>query len=91
MQGIGVICFAASYAVALLFDVLRFFFHPRLCRILAVGWLAAGFAAHSSYIFYKALLPSERFLGNEQIFFLVAVRYVFCTTYFVTDLFRNGR
>ncbi|MDR3110845.1 MAG: cytochrome c biogenesis protein CcsA [Planctomycetaceae bacterium] len=72
MQGIGVICFAASYAAALLFDVLRFFFHPRLCRVMAVGWLTAGFAAHSIYIFYKALLPVERFLGNEQIFFLVA-------------------
>ena len=72
LSGVGIICFVASYAVALVFDLLRLVFRSNLCRIAVIGWLVAGLAAHTAYLVYRPLAHPDRFIGDEQSFFLVA-------------------
>ncbi len=48
--GISIVCFAASYAVALCLEVSRLFFRVGLRTAIMVGFVAAGILAHSIYL-----------------------------------------
>ena len=48
--GISIVCFAASYAVALCLEISRLFFRVSLRTAVMVGFVAAGILAHSIYL-----------------------------------------
>ena len=48
--GISIVCFAASYAVALCLEVSRLFFRVSLRTAIMVGFVGAGILAHSIYL-----------------------------------------
>lgn len=50
MSGISIICFAASYAVALCLEVTRLFLRVSLRTAIMVGFMVAGLIAHSIYL-----------------------------------------
>lgn len=53
MSGISVICFGASYTIALVFELCRLFFRTTLFRFVTVGLVIAGIVAHTTYLAYK--------------------------------------
>lgn len=48
--GISIVCFAASYAVALCLEVSRLFYRVRLRTAVMMGFVGAGILAHSIYL-----------------------------------------
>ena len=50
LHKITVTCFAASYAVALVLEVSRVFFHAHFRRAIRIGFMAAGMFAHIVYL-----------------------------------------
>ena len=50
MQQISVVCFAASYGVALLLELTRFFFKAPIRFVATLGFTLAGLLAHFVYI-----------------------------------------
>jgi ABC-type uncharacterized transport system permease subunit len=51
LTGISFTCFAASYVVALVLEVTRFFTRLRILTVLAIVMSAAGLAAHTVYLY----------------------------------------
>jgi ABC-type uncharacterized transport system permease subunit len=51
LTGISFTCFAASYAVALAFEIARFFTRVRILTVLAIVMSAAGLVAHTVYLY----------------------------------------
>ena len=54
LSGISIVCFAASYAVALALEVTRLFFRSGMRLVAIIGFAAAGLLAHTSYLIYRA-------------------------------------
>ncbi|MGY8770982.1 MAG: cytochrome c biogenesis protein CcsA [Pirellulales bacterium] len=50
LSGISVICFAASYGVALVLEVVRLFTRAKISVILSLSFTAAGLVAHTLYL-----------------------------------------
>ena len=50
LTGISIVCFAASYGVATILELTRFFFRARVRTAVMVGFAAAGLFAHSVYL-----------------------------------------
>ena len=50
LNKITVTCFAASYAVALVLEISRVFFHANFRRAIRIGFMAAGLFAHIVYL-----------------------------------------
>ena len=50
LSGIGLTCFAASYAVTLGLEISRLFFQVRVRWLVMIGFAAAGLIAHSAYL-----------------------------------------
>jgi len=53
VSGISVICFGASYTIALVLEICRLFFRTTLFRFATVGLVIAGIVAHTTYLAYK--------------------------------------
>ncbi len=80
MSGVGVLCFAASYAIAFLLECVsvalgRLRCHSPLAnkhlRAWAVTvWAVAGFAAHSAYLFHRQAILRNA-IDSAESFFLV--------------------
>ncbi len=54
LSGISVVCFAASYAVALALEVSRLFFRVPVRLVVMLGFAAAGLFAHTVYLTLRA-------------------------------------
>jgi len=54
LSGISIICFSASYAVALALEVSRLFFRMPVRLIVMIGFVLAGLLAHSLYLWHRA-------------------------------------
>ncbi len=67
LSGVTIVCFAASYAVALVLEVLRCVRRLPLRTVLIVGWTAAGLLAHT--IFLYELARSESVAQNGRLVF----------------------
>ena len=82
---VGAICFAASYFVALLLEVSRFFFRSGFRGAVMFGFAAAGWVAHSAYLYHHiALLQNDT--QNAGLFdgvrgWLFAVAWVIAALY----------
>ena len=72
LSGVSTICFAGSYAVALLLEVSRLAFRSRAWRLGAIIAAAAGLVAHSAFLFYRALSEPSAPLSSERDWYLVA-------------------
>lgn len=55
VSGITVLCFFASYLVALALEVTRLFFRMPVRMVLLLGFAAAGLLAHTLYLVQRAL------------------------------------
>jgi hypothetical protein len=53
-SGISLMCFSASYAVALALEVTRLFFRMPVRLIFILGFTLAGLVAHTLYLIYRA-------------------------------------
>ena len=71
MQGISLICFTASYAVALLCEISRFVFRSRIRGLVMVGFAAAGMLAHTIFLFHRSELSGHA-LSSPFDWYLVA-------------------
>lgn len=56
LSGITVLCFFASYLVALALEVTRLFFRMPVRMVLLLGFAAAGLLAHTLYLVHRALV-----------------------------------
>src|SRR4030095_1275484 len=74
MSGINIICFAASYGVALALEVTRLFFRLPVRLVVIMGFMVAGLFAHTVYLWMRAahVLPSGSPLSSWYDWYLVA-------------------
>ena len=54
LSGISIVCFSASYAVALALEISRLFFRMPVRLLVMIGFVVAGLAAHSLYLVHRA-------------------------------------
>jgi ABC-type uncharacterized transport system permease subunit len=55
MSRVGIICFAASYGVALALELSRLLFRSGIRGAVMIGFAVAGLFAHTVYLFYRTL------------------------------------
>ena len=72
VAGISVVCFAASYAVALTFEASRLFFRSSVRGAALVGFAAAGLLAHTLFLLWRALHEPSVPLSSEYDWYLLA-------------------
>jgi ABC-type transport system involved in cytochrome c biogenesis permease subunit len=72
ISGISLTCFAASYGVAWALDVLKLFSRSGLRQILTLGFVLAGFLAHTLYLGYRAVEFAASPLSSSFDWCLVA-------------------
>jgi len=92
LTNVGIICFAASYSVSLLLEVSRFFFRSGIRGAVMFGFAAAGWVAHSAYLYHHiALLQNSNqngslFAGVQGWLFavawVIAALYLYLAVYF---------
>lgn len=72
ISGISILCFAASYATALLLEISRLFFQSRVRGAILLGFAGAGLLAHTLFLVYRATSASIAPLSSEFDWYLVA-------------------
>jgi len=87
LSGISVTCFAASYAVAWLLELSRLFFRSGVRGAVMVGFAAAGWAAQSMFLGYRAVHAASSPLSSTYDWYLLAawllvVGYFYLTYYY---------
>jgi ABC-type uncharacterized transport system permease subunit len=71
-----ILCFAASYAIVLLLEISRLVFRSGVRGAVMVGWAVAGLAAHSIYLFNRAVADEGVPLSSWRDWFLVAAWFL---------------
>ena len=66
LAGVGVVCFAASYGVALALEVTRLFFRSGVRGAVMVGFAGAGLLAHAIYLFNRAVAAAGPPLSSQR-------------------------
>lgn len=87
MSGIGITCFAASYAVALILEITRFFFRSGVRGAIMLAFAGAGLFAHTVFLVYRAADAAGSPLSSKQEWYLVAAWvlaaiYLYLTSYY---------
>jgi len=72
LSGVGVVCFAGSYAVALGLELSRLVFRSGVRGALLWGWAAAGLVAHTAYLAHEAARETGSPLSSARDWYLVA-------------------
>ena len=72
LSGISVVCFAASYAVALACEASRLAFRSGVRGAVMVGFAAAGLLAHTLYIVWEAVRVAGVPLSSPYDWYLLA-------------------
>ena len=72
LAGVQILCFAASYAVALLLELSRLAFRSGVRGALMLGFAAAGLVAHTVFLYYRAVKVPGSPLSSEQDWYLMA-------------------
>jgi ABC-type uncharacterized transport system permease subunit len=72
LSGVSTICFAGSYAVALLLELSRLVFRSGVRRIVIIAFAAAGLVAHSAFLYYRAASQLGSPLSSEREWYLLA-------------------
>jgi ABC-type uncharacterized transport system permease subunit len=79
IQGVSIICFAASYAVSLALEVSRLYFQAAVRNIVMVGFAAAGLVAHSLYLtaeVQRGAPLASWYHGALAVAWVLAVQYL---------------
>ena len=72
LSGVGIICFAASYAVTLILEVSRLLFRSGVRGAVMLAFAGAGLIAHSAFLYWRAVSAAGSPLSSERDFFLLA-------------------
>lgn len=72
LSGISIVCFAASYAVALGCEASRLVFRSGMRGIVMVGFAAAGLLAHTLFLGWRAVTESSVPLSSPFDWYLLA-------------------
>ncbi len=86
-SNVGIICFAASYFVALLLEVSRFFFRSGFRGAVMFGFAAAGWVAHSAYLYHQIVFRNGHMFDSVQgwlfaVAWVIAALYLYLAIYF---------
>ncbi len=68
----GIICFAASYAIVLVMELSRLLFRSGIRGAFMLAWAGAGLFAHTVYLYYRAVNTTGVPLSSWQDWYLVA-------------------
>ena len=69
---VQVFCFLASYAVALLLEILRLWHRSRLLRIVSLVFVVAGWIAHTWFLCESAMQEGGSLLSSYRDWMLLA-------------------
>ena len=72
LSGVGIVCFAASYSVALALEISRLLFRSGVRGAVMLGFAGAGLVAHTAYLYYQAVGPDGSRLAGQRDWYLVA-------------------
>jgi ABC-type uncharacterized transport system permease subunit len=72
LSGVGIICFAASYAIAWVLEISRLFVRSGVRGAVMLGFAGAGLLAHTAFLYYRAVHAIGAPLSSEKDWFLVA-------------------
>ncbi len=72
LSRVGIICFAASYAIVLAMEVSRLLFRSGIRGAIMLAWAGAGLFAHTVYLYYRAVNTTGVPLSSWRDWFLVA-------------------
>jgi ABC-type uncharacterized transport system permease subunit len=71
-SGISITCFTASYAVAFALELTRSFFRSGTRGAVMLGFAAAGFVAHTGFLYYRATHAAGAPLSSPRDWYLLA-------------------
>src|SRR5258708_5019170 len=74
---ITLFCFGASYAVALMLDLIQLFWPRRAQRVLSNAFAGAGFLAHTLFLARRPLALSSQFWSMLFLAWILAVFYLY--------------
>jgi len=72
LAGVDIICFAASYTVALILEISRLAFRSGIRGAVMLGFAGAGLVAHSAYLYYRAVQATGAPLSSESDWYIIA-------------------
>ncbi|MGD0518776.1 MAG: hypothetical protein ABSA26_14670 [Thermoguttaceae bacterium] len=72
LSRVGIICFAASYAIVLAMEVSRLVFRSGIRGAIMIAWAGAGLFAHTVYLYYRAINTTGVPLSSWQDWCLAA-------------------
>ncbi len=72
LSGVSTICFAASYAIALVLEISRLWFRSSVRGVVLFGFAGAGLVAHTAFLYYRAIQTVGSPLSSERDWFLIA-------------------
>jgi len=72
LSGVGIICFAASYAIVMAMEVSRLLFRSGIRGAIMLAWAAAGLFAHTVFLYYRAVHTTGVPLSSWRDWYLVA-------------------
>ncbi len=72
LSGISITCFAASYAVTLMLEVLHLLFRSGVRRAIVLSFAGAGFFAHTVFLLNRAINTTASPLSSPRDWYLVA-------------------
>ena len=86
LHGVGIVCFAASYAVALVLELSRLVFRSAIRSAVMLGFAAAGLVAHTAFLCHRAVETPGSPLSSQREWYLIAawllvVVYLYLTCY----------
>ena len=87
LTNIGMICFAASYFVSLLLEVSRFFFRSGIRGVAMFGFAAAGWVAHSAYLYHQIVFQNSHLFDSVRgwlftVAWVIVALYLYLAVYF---------
>ncbi|MGW8258097.1 MAG: cytochrome C assembly protein, partial [Thermoguttaceae bacterium] len=72
LSGVSIICFSGSYLIVLALELSRLLFRSATRGAMLLFWAAAGFFAHTVYLYYRAVNSAGAPLSSWQDWNLVA-------------------
>jgi ABC-type uncharacterized transport system permease subunit len=72
LSHVGIICFAASYAIVLAMEVSRLLFRSGIRGAFMLAWAGAGLFAHTVYLYFRAANTTGVPLSSWRDWYLVA-------------------
>ena len=72
LSGVGTICFAASYLVALILEISRLVFRSGVRGAVMLGFAGAGLVAQSAFLYHRAVAAGGSPLSSNQDWYLLA-------------------